>query len=110
MRMVVDFPAPLGPRKPTISPRATLKLMSLTAVTPPYVFTRWETSMAVGAGSDIFIKPLIGADVRESSTRFLHRYFAGAKAVYLSVVVAEQQRTFIVETGDRAAVSPAALQ
>jgi hypothetical protein len=34
MRIVVDFPAPLGPRKPMISPRATVKLMSLTAVTP----------------------------------------------------------------------------
>ena len=35
MRMVVDFPAPLGPRKPTIWPGATLKDTSLIAVTGP---------------------------------------------------------------------------
>jgi hypothetical protein len=34
MRMVVDLPAPLGPRKPTTSPRATVKLTSSTAVKP----------------------------------------------------------------------------
>ena len=32
--MVVDLPAPFGPRNPMISPFGTVKLMSLTAVTP----------------------------------------------------------------------------
>src|SRR5205807_7990266 len=35
MRMVVDFPAPLGPRKPTTWPRSTAKETWSTAVTPP---------------------------------------------------------------------------
>jgi hypothetical protein len=35
MRMVVDLPAPFGPRKPTISPGATEKLRSSTAVERP---------------------------------------------------------------------------
>ena len=34
MRMVVDFPAPLGPRKPTTCPRSTAKDTSSTAGTP----------------------------------------------------------------------------
>src|SRR5882762_3995111 len=52
IRMVVLFPAPLGPRKPMISPRATVKLILLTAVTPAYVLTRFWTSIA-GEGSDM---------------------------------------------------------
>src|SRR5215217_2666576 len=35
MRMVVDLPAPLGPRKPSTSPRSTVKETSSTAVKPP---------------------------------------------------------------------------
>src|SRR5256885_10713442 len=35
MRMVVDFPAPLGPRKPTTWPRSTANETWSTAVTPP---------------------------------------------------------------------------
>jgi hypothetical protein len=35
MRMVVDFPAPLGPRKPTMVPGATLNDTSRMAVTGP---------------------------------------------------------------------------
>ena len=38
--MVVDFPAPFGPRKPTISPGSTLKEMSVTAGKfPKYLVT-----------------------------------------------------------------------
>ncbi len=33
--MVVDFPAPFGPRKPTMRPLSTLKETSDTAVTGP---------------------------------------------------------------------------
>ena len=35
MRIAVDLPAPFGPRNPTISPRATVKLRSSTARTAP---------------------------------------------------------------------------
>jgi hypothetical protein len=35
MRIVVDFPAPFGPRKPVTWPGGTVKLMSLTAVFAP---------------------------------------------------------------------------
>src|SRR5262245_25696686 len=45
IRMVVDFPAPLGPRNPTISPRPTLNVRPRTAVWPLYRLTRLLTSM-----------------------------------------------------------------
>ena len=35
IRIVVDLPAPLGPRKPSTSPRDTLNEMSSTAVKAP---------------------------------------------------------------------------
>jgi hypothetical protein len=35
MRIVVDFPAPFGPRNPTISPGVTLNDTSRIAVTGP---------------------------------------------------------------------------
>src|SRR5690242_5247344 len=53
MRMVVVLPAPLGPRKATISPFLALKLMLLTARAGPYCLLRWETSSTsrlLGAG------------------------------------------------------------
>src|SRR5262245_7323333 len=42
MRMVVDLPAPLGPRKPSTSPRSTVKEMSSTARFAPNVLTRFS--------------------------------------------------------------------
>src|SRR5437867_5592891 len=43
MRMVVVLPAPFGPRKPWISPGATSRLTSSTAVKAPYLLTRFST-------------------------------------------------------------------
>src|SRR5207245_9555500 len=43
MRMVVVLPAPLGPRKPTISPRATSKLTRSMAWTGPKNLERFWT-------------------------------------------------------------------
>ncbi len=37
MRIVVDFPAPLGPRKPVTRPGSAVKLTWSTAVKSPYV-------------------------------------------------------------------------
>src|SRR3954462_14349722 len=42
MRMVVDLPAPLGPRKPSTSPRSTPNEMPSTARFAPKVFTRFS--------------------------------------------------------------------
>ena len=42
MLIVVLFPAPLGPRKPKISPPSILKLTPSTAVTPGYSLTRFS--------------------------------------------------------------------
>src|SRR3979411_2153996 len=42
MRMVVDLPAPFGPRKPSTSPRATLNEMPSTARFAPNVLTRFS--------------------------------------------------------------------
>ena len=38
MRMVVDLPEPLGPRKPVTTPGETVKLRSSTATVFPYRF------------------------------------------------------------------------
>ena len=43
---VVDFPAPLGPSKPNMVPRATAKLRPSTARTGPNVLTMLWTSRA----------------------------------------------------------------
>src|SRR5256885_2390340 len=47
MRIVVDFPAPLGPRKPTTWPRSTVNETWSTAVTPS---NRLETASTVRRG------------------------------------------------------------
>src|SRR4030065_206952 len=46
MRIVVDFPAPFGPRKPKTSPFRTSKLTRLTAMNAPNRFTRSRTTTA----------------------------------------------------------------
>src|SRR5580704_12720228 len=42
--IVVDLPAPFGPKRPNTSPAATEKLTSSTATTLPKVFRRLQTS------------------------------------------------------------------
>jgi hypothetical protein len=44
--MVVDLPAPFGPRKPRISPGMTSKLTFFTASMSPYEKLRFSTLMA----------------------------------------------------------------
>src|SRR5689334_4479622 len=48
-RMVVDFPAPLGPMKPKIWPEANPKEMPLTARVRPYSLRRFWTSTSIAA-------------------------------------------------------------
>jgi hypothetical protein len=42
-RIVVDFPAPLGPRKPVTRPGCAVKLTSSTAVKRPYLLVTPST-------------------------------------------------------------------
>ena len=44
MRIVVDLPAPFGPRNPNASPGSTVKAMSSTATKSPYCFTNPEAA------------------------------------------------------------------
>ena len=46
MPSVVVFPAPFGPRKPTISPRATVNDRSSTTTASPYRFVRCSALIA----------------------------------------------------------------
>src|ERR1035437_3476726 len=46
MRIVVDLPAPFGPRKPKISPFPTSKLTRFTAMKLPKRFSRFFTTTA----------------------------------------------------------------
>src|SRR4051794_26940329 len=55
MRIVVLLPAPLGPRKPTTSPRPTWKLSESMAVRSRYRFVRPETSIMDSAPVARFI-------------------------------------------------------
>src|SRR4029077_20678413 len=49
--IVVDLPAPFGPRKPSTSPRGTVKEMSSTALSGPKCLTRCRiSSMALPSG------------------------------------------------------------
>src|SRR5580765_1603438 len=48
-RMVVDFPAPFGPRNPVMRPGASSKVRSLTAVTVPYRLVSALTAMVLMA-------------------------------------------------------------
>ena len=48
IRMVVDLPAPLGPRKPSTSPRRTLNDTLSTAVNAPKRLVRPSISMRTG--------------------------------------------------------------
>ncbi|CAM5714409.1 hypothetical protein SALBM135S_10175 [Streptomyces alboniger] len=49
--MVVDFPAPLGPRKPVTRPGRTLNVRASTARVVPYSLVRSWTSMLVDGAS-----------------------------------------------------------
>lgn len=42
---MVDFPAPFGPKKPTISPRAASKEMLLTAICSPKFLLKFSMMM-----------------------------------------------------------------
>src|SRR6202007_1807494 len=58
MRMVVDLPAPFGPRKPSTSPRSTLKEMSSTARFAPKALTRfWILIMLEGRNYRSTLEP-----------------------------------------------------
>src|SRR6266700_7487788 len=48
-RMVVDFPAPFGPRNPVMRPGASSKDRSLTAVTVPYRLVSASTAIVLMA-------------------------------------------------------------
>src|SRR5215213_2621812 len=51
MRIVVDLPAPLGPRKPVTTPGGTVKLSRSTATVLPYLLVRsWTSIMRLPAG------------------------------------------------------------
>jgi hypothetical protein len=45
IRMVVVLPAPLGPKKPKVSPSPTEKLISLTAMREPNFLLRWDIQL-----------------------------------------------------------------
>ena len=55
MRIVVVFPAPFGPRKPKISPGATVRLSRSTAVKSPYFFVSSRISIMAAAAVDVII-------------------------------------------------------
>src|SRR3989304_4077787 len=57
MRIVVDLPAPLLPRKPKISPRATSNDTSSTATNAPKRRVRWRTSIAGAVDIDLLLPP-----------------------------------------------------
>src|SRR5437016_1446498 len=71
MRMVVLFPAPLGPSSPTICPRSTENDTFDTAVWPGYRFVKLATSiikplMETECSSQFRLDASLGQQIRES--------------------------------------------
>src|SRR3989338_3740734 len=62
MRMVVDLPAPFGPRKPKISPCATAKLTRLTATKFPNRRSSSRTTTASGRESLRMVRAFLFAE------------------------------------------------
>src|SRR5579859_6925944 len=60
IRMVVDFPAPLGPRKPNISPRATSIETLSTATKSPKLLTSFSMWTAGPSFLDAFLDVSLG--------------------------------------------------
>src|SRR5687768_14944253 len=81
MRMVVDFPAPFGPRNPTTSPRFTSKLIFSRARTAPNrllsVVAEIITSVAIRPPKTRGLKPIRGPN---SGARTAHPRNAGFQA------------------------------
>src|SRR5438477_7136137 len=64
-RMVVDFPAPFGPRNPVIWPGVRSKVRSLTAVTVPYRLVSASTAMVLMAvPPEVVVNEVDTPDVR----------------------------------------------
>src|SRR6516162_9272208 len=73
--IVVDLPAPFGPRKPSTSPRATVKEMSSTAFSAPKCLTRCRIS-SIALPSD-----QIAETVHQHDGRFVP-FAAGSGAAF----------------------------
>src|SRR5436853_7678792 len=83
MRMVVDLPAPLGPRKPSTSPFSTVNEMPSTARLGPKAFTRLSI-LIIGKELEFGVRAVIisnsereqnnyGPDPEFRSARFSHK-------------------------------------
>src|SRR5262245_28406045 len=103
--MVVVFPAPLGPKSPTISPASTVKEIPSTAVKAPNVLRRLamrttgDASMAIGAiyqGRRAQLNPIGGCrHDRGLDTRHSHCYAGGeGPLISWTVPVAGSKRTW----------------
>src|SRR3546814_21092150 len=67
IRMLVLLPAPLGPRKPVTRPSWATKLMSSTAVKPPYFLVRFSTLIMAPSLSQIDAKGISRRDALSST-------------------------------------------
>jgi hypothetical protein len=54
-RIVVDFPAPFGPRKPVTRPGFAVKVTSSTAVKPPYLLVTLSTTIMAGRSCPVCV-------------------------------------------------------
>src|SRR5439155_19631700 len=57
--IVVDLPAPFGPRKPSTSPRGTVNEMSSTALSGPKCLTRCRISSIAGWSPIVRLRPML---------------------------------------------------
>src|SRR5512143_2873140 len=81
IRMSVDLPAPLGPRRPKTSPCSTPKSSPSTARKSPKFFVRWSTSTSSMVTSGRRSRgggraPVIGAEREDDIRRHAHRQAA----------------------------------
>src|SRR5215217_67881 len=86
MRIVVDLPAPLGPRKPCASPSATLRSRPSSARVAPKVLTRSLISMVGIIGSFVLVLRRPGDPCCDSRRRVSQPLAAGASEIRMSVM------------------------
>src|ERR1035437_8631226 len=73
MRIVVDLPAPLGPRKPNTSPLCTFKLIWSTATNSPNRFISFSMMTESELSEDGLPARLLSAIARSSAAYRIHK-------------------------------------
>src|SRR5579871_2087162 len=90
IRMVVDLPAPFGPRKPSTSPRSSENEMPSTARFAPNNFSRFSTLIIQPAP----VPKKAESGDNQTPRKCKHDFFKSLSSTHLSHTLAETLRHF----------------